>query len=69
VSPRSRQNGAADTSALYCAGSAWGIVLGPEDPARCVTAVGDAVTTESRDAVLALRAVALYDGATRTLGG
>jgi len=44
-------------------------VIGPDDPVRCVTPVGDAVTTESREGVPALRAIALYDGATRTVGG
>src|SRR4030095_6689272 len=69
VSPRSRQKGAADTAAVYCADSTPGVVIGPDDPVRCVTPVGDAVTTESREGVPALRAIALYDGATRTVGG
>jgi hypothetical protein len=69
VSPTSRQNGAAETAVLYCADSTPGVVIGPDDPERCVTPVGDAVTTESRDGVLEPRATALYDGATRTVGG
>jgi hypothetical protein len=70
VSPSSRQNGAADTDALYCADSTPGCDESVRDDAvRCVTPVGDAVTTESREGAADPCPSALYDGATRTVGG
>ena len=67
-SPRSRQNGAAATAALYCADRVW--IAAPGCDAATTTA--DDRETDAPESVPGRadsRAVALYAGATRTLGG
>jgi hypothetical protein len=66
-SPRSRQNGAADTAVLYCADRATASVPGC---GLTVTAADrEGVALESVAGRADSRATALYAGATRTLGG
>jgi len=67
-SPRSRQNGAAETAVLYCADRAT--ASGPDCELIAVTEVRDDGRLESAALGRADScATALYAGATRTLGG
>src|SRR3954452_13501261 len=65
-SPRSRQNGAADTAVLYCADRAS--TPAPDWEPTPTAGERETPAPESTVARASARATALYAGATRTLG-